>query len=199
MGSGGVVWRWWGSVGGLGLDLGGGGGGGRRPGSREPHLVPSAQHPARQARTSLKRTSTSFIQIRFSTNRVVFFNKWWSDDRRWQWSPEGVRVLYAAMWAVVAAAFWVCVVATPQPLHLERDSFRRPNVWQKREQNPSSSSSSSASSNSNNPADMTQIPQLFAVNSQLMLRSPRGSRQYDVPQIGRFYSYQPWHLFFFLS
>ncbi|XP_044257965.1 uncharacterized protein LOC123007025 [Tribolium madens] len=80
------------------------------------------------------------------------------------------------MWAVVAAAFWVCVVATPQPLHLERDSFRRPNVWQKRDQQAIGQ----------NPAtvDMTQhLPQLVAVNSQLMLRSPRGSRQYDVPQI----------------
>jgi hypothetical protein len=86
--------------------------------------------------------------------------------------------VYAAMWAVVAAAFWVCVVATPQPLHLERDSFRRPNVWQKRDQQ----------SIGQNPAtvDMTQhLPQLVAVNSQLMLRSPRGSRQYDVPQIGK--------------
>lgn len=79
------------------------------------------------------------------------------------------------MWAVLAAAIWVCALATPQPLHLERDSFRRPrpepllhleNSWQKRDQNG------------------PQVPQ--ATSSQLMLRSPRGSRQYDVPQIGEY-------------
>lgn len=66
------------------------------------------------------------------------------------------------MWAVLAAAIWVCALATPQPLHLERDSFRRPQPldWQKRDQ---------------------AAPQ----PPQLMLRSPRSSsRQYDVPQIG---------------
>lgn len=90
------------------------------------------------------------------------------------------------MWAVVAACVWVCVVATPQPLHLERDSFRRPQaaVWQKR------LAASASSSDQQNPSeefsDFSQhIPQLSAVNSQLMLRSPRGQRQYDVPQIGR--------------
>lgn len=67
------------------------------------------------------------------------------------------------MWAVLAAAIWVCALATPQPLHLERDSFRRPDAldWNKRDQNS------------------PQLPQA----SQLMLRTPRGSRQYDVPQI----------------
>ncbi|KAJ8951486.1 hypothetical protein NQ318_000182 [Aromia moschata] len=78
------------------------------------------------------------------------------------------------MWAVVAACVCVCVAATPQPLHLERDSFRRPAaaVWQKRlvadHQQPG------------NPpeefSDFSQhLPQLSAVNSQLMLRSPRDS------------------------
>ncbi|XP_018565443.1 uncharacterized protein LOC108906619 [Anoplophora glabripennis] len=91
------------------------------------------------------------------------------------------------MWAVVAACVWVCVVATPQPLHLERDSYRRPQAaaWQKR-----LAASSVSSSDQQNPpeefSDFSQhLPQLSAVNSQLMLRSPRGQRQYDVPQIGR--------------
>ncbi|KAJ8918942.1 hypothetical protein NQ315_016844 [Exocentrus adspersus] len=94
------------------------------------------------------------------------------------------------MWAVVAAAcVWVCVLATPQPLHLERDSFRRPQAatWQKRL--ASSSSSSSSSTDQQIPAaeefsDYSQhFPQLSALGSQLMLRSSRASRTYDVPQI----------------
>lgn len=66
------------------------------------------------------------------------------------------------MWAVLAAAFWVCALGIPQPLHLERDSFHRPRVldWEKRDQTTS--------------------------RSQLMVRQPRQPiRQYDVPQIGK--------------
>lgn len=88
--------------------------------------------------------------------------------------------MHAAMWAVLAAAVWVCALATPQPLHLERDSFRRPrpespihlDTWQKRDQNSIS------------PLTDTSF------SSQLMLRSPRGSRQYDVPQIGKYHPYE---------
>ncbi|XP_060524947.1 uncharacterized protein LOC132701202 [Cylas formicarius] len=82
--------------------------------------------------------------------------------------------------ATAAAALWmVCVVATPQPMHLERDSYRRPSIvaaWQKRvDQHPKEDFMT---------GDFSQhLPQLSAVNSQLMLRSPRGQRQYDVPQI----------------
>ncbi|CAH0553736.1 unnamed protein product [Brassicogethes aeneus] len=76
------------------------------------------------------------------------------------------------MWALVVAALWVCVAATPpQPLHLERDSYRRPSTWQKRTQD-------------HHQQDVSQhIPHLSAANSQLMMRPPRGSPQYDVPQI----------------
>lgn len=86
--------------------------------------------------------------------------------------------VHEAMWAVLAAVVWVCALATPLPLHLERDSFRRPrpdapyhhldvaDTWQKRDHHDAS-------------PDATQT-----TSSQLMLRSPRGSRQYDVPQIG---------------
>lgn len=82
----------------------------------------------------------------------------WRDDYLKAWG----------MWAVIAAAVWVCALATPQPLHLERDSYRRPHQqqaldWQKRDQ---------------------VAPQ----PPQLLLRSPRASRQYDVPQIGKWYT-----------
>ncbi|XP_076253465.1 low-density lipoprotein receptor domain-containing jelly belly protein [Rhynchophorus ferrugineus] len=80
-----------------------------------------------------------------------------------------MRVVLAA---AAAALCVVCVVATPQLL---RDSpFRG---WQKRlDQVPA---------NSDDFATDFQhhLPQISAANSQLMLRSPRGQRQYDVPQI----------------
>ncbi|XP_019877336.1 uncharacterized protein LOC109605213 [Aethina tumida] len=79
------------------------------------------------------------------------------------------------MWAVVVAVLWGCVVATPQPLHLKQDSFGRPTTWQKRlSEDPHSPTSEILAHH---------IPQINSANSQLMLRSPRGSRQYDVPQI----------------
>ncbi|KAF7287980.1 hypothetical protein GWI33_000040 [Rhynchophorus ferrugineus] len=82
-----------------------------------------------------------------------------------------MRVVLAA---AAAALCVVCVVATPQLL---RDSpFRG---WQKRlDQVPA---------NSDDFATDFQhhLPQISAANSQLMLRSPRGQRQYDVPQIGK--------------
>ncbi|KAJ8984266.1 hypothetical protein NQ317_007499 [Molorchus minor] len=83
------------------------------------------------------------------------------------------------MWAVVAACLCVCVAATPQRLHLEKDSYRRPSLWQKR-----------VAASQENPTDefsdySQHMPQLSAINSQLMLRSPRTERPYDVPQIVR--------------
>lgn len=86
-----------------------------------------------------------------------------------------LRVRVCGMKTVLAAAAAlcvVCVVATPQPL---RDTFRG---WKKRmDQKPSADDFSS---------DFQQhIPQLSIASSQLMLRSPRGQRQYDVPQIGK--------------
>ncbi|XP_030757916.1 uncharacterized protein LOC115883670 [Sitophilus oryzae] len=83
-----------------------------------------------------------------------------------------MRAVLAA--AAAAALCVVCVVATPQP---RRDSpFRG---WQKRlDQMPP------AAPNSDYASDFQQhLPQISAANSQLMLRSPRGQRQYDVPQI----------------
>ena len=72
------------------------------------------------------------------------------------------------MWAVLAAVLWVCALVAPQPLHLERDSFRRPQAVyfsQKRDQ---------VGAQSQSP------PQ------QMMIRTPRLTpRQYDVPQIGK--------------
>uniref|UniRef100_A0A6P7G6V6 Uncharacterized protein LOC114338412 n=1 Tax=Diabrotica virgifera virgifera TaxID=50390 RepID=A0A6P7G6V6_DIAVI len=92
------------------------------------------------------------------------------------------------MWAVWAlwAGLWAAAVATPhQPLHLERDSSLRrqmsPSVriWHKRHQVTGAASAPGAP-----PDELRNFQQhLDAVNSQLMLRSPRGQRQYDVPQI----------------
>ncbi|XP_066140934.1 uncharacterized protein jeb [Euwallacea fornicatus] len=75
--------------------------------------------------------------------------------------------------AAAAALCVVCVVATPQPL---RDNIRN---WRKRmdqkQQQPSSTDEF--------PELQQHIPQMSLANSQLMLRSTRGQRQYDVPQI----------------
>lgn len=78
------------------------------------------------------------------------------------------------MWAVIAAAVWVCAVATPQPLHLERDSFRRPQHQQQQQQQPGL-------------LDWQKRDQIALPPQppQLMLRSSRAGRQYDVPQIGK--------------
>ncbi|XP_050509174.1 uncharacterized protein LOC114338412 [Diabrotica virgifera virgifera] len=94
------------------------------------------------------------------------------------------------MWAVWAlwAGLWAAAVATPhQPLHLERDSSLRrqmsPSVriWHKRHQVTGAASAPGAP-----PDELRNFQQhLDAVNSQLMLRSPRGQRQYDVPQIDK--------------
>lgn len=90
------------------------------------------------------------------------------------------------MWAVWAC-LWAVVVAAPQSHHLERDSFRRPHAamsWQKR---------LVAAEHHNSAVDdysEYHIPNIKSGNSQLMLRSPRGERQYDVPQIGNLFSYK---------
>ncbi|CAG9859207.1 unnamed protein product [Phyllotreta striolata] len=89
------------------------------------------------------------------------------------------------MWAVWAlwAGLWAAAAATPQPLHLERDSMRRQvplpvTVWQKRHQAAAVQAAAVA------PDELRDFQHhLDAVNSQMMLRSPRGERQYDVPQI----------------
>ncbi|XP_074030395.1 uncharacterized protein [Leptinotarsa decemlineata] len=84
------------------------------------------------------------------------------------------------MWAVWAC-LWAVVAASPQPLHLERDSFRRPlaaaSSWQKR-----------IVAAHRSPEELSafqhqHLPQVDKAASQLMLRSPRGQRQYDVPLI----------------
>lgn len=92
------------------------------------------------------------------------------------------------MWAVWAlwAGLWAAAAATPQPLHLERDSLRRQvplpvTVWQKRHQAAAAQAAAAA------PDELRDFQHHLdaAVNSQMMLRSPRGERQYDVPQIGK--------------
>ncbi|XP_056647615.1 uncharacterized protein LOC130452388 [Diorhabda sublineata] len=88
------------------------------------------------------------------------------------------------MWAVWAlwAGLWVAAVATPrQPIHFDKDSTLRRQMphpfWQKRHQ-------VNAAAARPPPDELRDFQQhLDAVNSQLMLRSPRGQRQYDVPQI----------------
>lgn len=91
------------------------------------------------------------------------------------------------MWAVWAlwAGLWVAAVATPhKPILFERDSTLRrqmphPSItfWQKRHQVAAGAARAP-------PDELRDFQQhLDAVNSQLMLRSPRGQRQYDVPQI----------------
>lgn len=119
-----------------------------------------------QAQISLKRNNTRIFSafLKEATSgridfRLAIFGRPVTDG--WAlWSPEGVR----GMWAVLAAAVWVCALATPQPLHLERNSFRRPQTsleWQKRDQ------------------PMSQIP-------APMIRSSRNPN-YDVPQIGKYF------------
>lgn len=91
------------------------------------------------------------------------------------------------MWAIWAC-LWAVVVAAPQSHHLERDSFRRPHAamaWQKR--------LVAAEQHHNSATDdfsdyQHHIPIMDSGNSQLMLRSPRGEREYDVPQIGKLFS-----------
>lgn len=85
----------------------------------------------------------------------------WKDDHLRAWERK-------SMWRVLAAAVWVCALANPQPLYLERDSYKRSPpalTWQKRDQPES---------------------------TELLIRSSRSSRQYDVPQIGKWeiYNYQ---------
>ncbi|KAL3276349.1 hypothetical protein HHI36_011732 [Cryptolaemus montrouzieri] len=74
------------------------------------------------------------------------------------------------MWTILAV-LWICVVATT---HLVRESsVRRPSVWQKRDFPVINSPEK----------EIFDLPQIAQSNSQIMLRSTRGSRQYDVPQI----------------
>lgn len=91
------------------------------------------------------------------------------------------------MWAVWAC-LWAVVVAAPQNHHLERDSFRRSNAamaWQKR---LVAAESQNLASDDYTDYQQHHIPLMESGNSQLMLRSPRGQREYDVPQIGKLIS-----------
>ncbi|XP_018322270.1 uncharacterized protein LOC108734988 [Agrilus planipennis] len=87
------------------------------------------------------------------------------------------------MWAVLAAAIWVCALANPlQPLHLERGSYRHPQefaAWRKRDSTAGGQQQQQQQQDQQVSIGQTGLPGA----EQLMLRSPRGGRQYDVPQV----------------
>lgn len=85
------------------------------------------------------------------------------------------------MWRALTTAIWVCALASPQPLHLERDPLylrRSPAsglTWQKRDQ----------SDHHQHSHQGEQGQQHYQSEpTQLLIRTSRSSRQYDVPQIG---------------
>ncbi|KAH1020167.1 hypothetical protein HUJ04_009883 [Dendroctonus ponderosae] len=73
--------------------------------------------------------------------------------------------------AAAAALCVVCVVATPQP---RRETFR---YWKKR-------MDSQPIVDQSTPNFQSPPEQYHGVNSQLVMRTPRGQRPYDIPQIG---------------
>ncbi|KAL1505191.1 hypothetical protein ABEB36_004812 [Hypothenemus hampei] len=92
-----------------------------------------------------------------------------------------MKTVFAAA-AATAALCVVCVIATPpQPF---RDIFRG---WKKRldhQKLPTKLNEDIPAGAASSSSDFQQhIPQLSLASSQLMLRAPRGQRQYDVPQI----------------
>ncbi|XP_048517784.1 uncharacterized protein LOC109538991 [Dendroctonus ponderosae] len=72
--------------------------------------------------------------------------------------------------AAAAALCVVCVVATPQP---RRETFR---YWKKR-------MDSQPIVDQSTPNFQSPPEQYHGVNSQLVMRTPRGQRPYDIPQI----------------
>lgn len=95
------------------------------------------------------------------------------------------------MWVFWTTWWWWLTAAVLASPHLEREAYRRSNVaaaaaWQKRLIVSERQDRESADDFAAYPQHhlQSQMDQQSPGNSQLMLRSPRGQRQYDVPQIG---------------
>ncbi|VEN48988.1 unnamed protein product, partial [Callosobruchus maculatus] len=89
--------------------------------------------------------------------------------------------LVMVLWTTIVAA--IATVAATSAANAGRDVFSR--SWQKRLS--SSGDIHQSQQQQQLPDDLRefhqQLPNLQVFSSQLMLRAPRGQRQYDVPQI----------------
>ncbi|CAH1969456.1 unnamed protein product [Acanthoscelides obtectus] len=91
--------------------------------------------------------------------------------------------LVMVLWTTIVAA--IATVAAASAANAGRDAFSRSGSWQKRLS--SSGDLHQSQQQQQLPDDLRefhqQLPNLQVFSSQLMLRAPRGQRQYDVPQI----------------